>query len=278
MSTPETSDAKAGATAQKAAPAKLQMTKVKAALHLIVQPTKVFEETDPDRLVILSNGAEVTVHVMNPFEIVKVVTPDVANPSQKIPGFFRACLFPALRLINEFNTSSEAGLMRIGSAKETDQLYKDMAFTLLGKVEAVMPNLSNLFQKTVMVNKAEDNEATFTWTIDIYAFYKYKGAVVEDIIPHFNTILNAVEGVDSSGKATKAGPISDTGLSLSIAVDPAEGYMLSIPEVDLKSFKFSSTFGESDYMPATKSGKTALFGSRNDQPTPLMLFSKAAKR
>ncbi len=278
MSTPENVVTPPEAvTNQKAGAAKLQMTKVKAALHLIIQPTKLFEQTDPDRVVILSNNTEMVVHVMDPFDNVTVLSPSTANPSSKIPGFFRACLFPALRVIREFNTSMEAGVMRIGTAKETDQLYKDMAFALLNKVEAVMPSVSNLFQKTVMVNKAGEGDASFTWTIDIYAYYKYKGAMVEDVVPHVNTILGAVNGVDTKGKPLKGGPLTDTGLTLSLAVDPAEGYMLAFPEVDLTQFKFSSTLGDSDFCPATKTGKTALFGAKNDQPLPLMLFTKVVE-
>lgn len=279
MSAPgtETTKGETTAVAPKAAPAKLQMTKVKAALHLIIQPTKLFDETDPDRVVILSNNNEMTVHVMDPFDNVSVVTASASKPSDKIPGFFRACLFPALRVVREFNTSMDAGVMRIGSAKETDQLYKDMAFALLNKVEAVMPSVSNLFQKTVMVNKVEDGDSSFTWTIDIYAYYRYKGAVVEDVVPHVNTILNAVHGVDSKGKELKGGPLTDTGLTLSVAVDPAEGYMLAFPEVDMAEFKFSTTMGDSDFCPATKTGKISLFGAKNDQPSPLMLFSKVVK-
>lgn len=274
MSNPTATATPPATEAAKAAPGRLQLTKVEAKFHLIVQPTKDFDDTDPDRVVIMSNNQETTVHVMNPFEVVPVLSPDNTKSPVKLPGFFRACLFPALRVLQEFNQATAAGIMRIGNAKETDQLYKDIAFNLLNKIEAAMPNVSNLFNKTVMVNKVDEGDSSFTWTIDVYAFYKYKGAMVEDITPHFNTILNTIAGVDSKGKPSKSGAEKNTGLSLSIGVDLLDGYMLSNPEVDLSSFTFSTTHGTSKYCPSTKSGRVALFGQRNDQPLPLMLFTK----
>ncbi len=255
-------------------PARMQLTQVKAAFHLIIQPTKLFEDTDPDRVTLFLDGREALVHVMNPFDSVKVVTPDAANPMVEVPGYLRACLVPALRVVSDFNSAADAGIMRIGTAKETDQLYKDMAFQLLNKVEAVMPDVSNLFTKQVAIRKTEQSNASFTWTIDVYAFYQYKGAVVEDVTPYFSVIQNLVDGVSGKGKPSKAGPIPNTNLTLSLAVDMNEGFMLAAPSTDLSALTFSTTQGESPVMPNTKVGKSALFGSRGDNPRPMMLFTK----
>ncbi len=272
--------AKEAAKTPTAASQPVYISKVKANFHLIIQPTKIFEATDPDRVTLLLDGEEKEAHVFDPFDIVSVVPKNInLNPQpEKIAGFFRLTLFPALNLISEFNQNAVNGLLKIGTAKETETFYKELAVALSKKVDAVMPSVSGYLSKSVQVSKAADNSASFDWNIDIFAFYRYRGALVEDVVPHVTTIINAVHGLKSNGKPAKNPALPNTGLTISIAVDAQEAHTLATG-VDLSNFEYSTSFGSSLYTPTTKALRKTLFGAspyNAEEVIPLLIFTKEA--
>jgi len=255
----------------------VQISSLKARFHLVLQPTKKFEETDPDRVSITTGDVETLVHVFDPFDNVKVVPKNttLSSKPEEIPGFFRMTLLPALRFLSEFNQVAMNGLYKVGTVKETEAMYKSLASSLLKKVDTVIPNVHGFFNKTVALTKPS-NDGDVDWIIDIYAFYKYKGALVEDVLSKVETVLNTVAGVSSSGKPKKNGPINNSGLTLSVAVSIDEAYMLTGVQ-GLSDMKFTNSVTGSEYLPATKANRKLISYSDTEDIVPLMLFTKEAK-
>lgn len=256
----------------------VQISKVKAKLHLILQATKNFEDTDPDRISLLINGEEKIAHVFDPFDNVAVVPKDthLSSKPESIPGYFRLTLIPALKLLSEFNSNAENGLLKVGGLKDTESFYKELALALARKLDAVLPGVSGFVTKAISVN-APGTLSEFQWTIDIYVVYTYRGALVEDVIPHIETVNNLVNGVNTKGKPSKTGAIPNTGLTLSVAVGIQEAYTLATSSVDLSDYEYSTTLGESLYTPQAKTLRKTLFGANPyspDEINPVLIFTK----
>lgn len=233
----------------------LAVSKVKTNFHLIIQPTKIFSEADPQRATVNSNGFPIMLDLYEPFEVSNIAAPN--GTTQKLFGFFRYTLFPALRLVTELNNQS---ILRLGGLRDTEQTYKEIALNLKSKIDAVMPDISGYCTKSVVVSKPQ--QGSFEWSIDVFCFYVYRGALVEDVTGNFDKIAKGLEKDNLQ-----------CSLSLAVALEEARSL---VGNSELLNYEFS-TSAESKVLPQTKVARKTLLGQSptcSDEVTPLVICTR----
>lgn len=241
---------------QNSQPPNLAVSKVKTNFHLIIQPTKVFSEADPQRATVNSGGLPIMLDLFEPFEV-STIPNGMNGATQKLFGFFRYTLFPALRLVSELNNQS---ILRIGGIRDTEQTYKEIALNLKSKIDAVMPDISGYCTKSVVVSKPQ--QGSFEWSIDVFCFYVYRGALVEDVTRNFDKIAKGLEKDNLQ-----------CSLSLAIALEEARSL---VDNSELLNYEFS-TSAESKVLPQTKVARKTLLGQSptcSDEVMPLIICTR----
>lgn len=281
--------------------ATLIMSNVQACLNLIIVPdynAKVTEADEVEHVTI--NDALVPVSLLHPFSQVNVevlTSPETAPTKTKVDGIFKKCLIPAIDEIAKLN---DARIMRVGSTKETEQVYKTLAQHHYSAFSRLFPSTAAPGNTTPVVGRPGDvlrclqvsssvgADGVKTWQADIYLMFVWKGA----------TFAQAVDAVNFLKATLATKGVTSVPISATIAVPFAQSNMLTVPStktvknkakgadetaepvvevnpVNLDGFKFGTTL-DADHMglPKTKKDRKNLLGSLGEDVMPHSLFSK----
>lgn len=238
------------------------LSKVTASLHLILHPTKLLpfsEEQDIQTVKILGVDTKVSTH--SPFGAVKIVGAD-GKSAQKVVGILRNGLLASIRAIHERVSTP---ILRLGSAKESEEAYKALSANIYAAVDDVLPNVGGMIKFPELSN-TRNSDGSRNYAIKMFVYYPMVGALPEDAASSVLNIQNKL-----------AKNVPGIQVTATVAVAFAEVNKL-IGEHNnlLKDFQFDTTFSKQPIgLPNQRKDQHPIIGSLNrDMLNPMALFYK----